>query len=203
MKNLYKALAAFQQEVPVILKDTSGYGYTYADLPAIFAVINPLMAKHGMGFYQAVDFLDSQACIKTVVFHVESGEVVESVTLIPQGVSLKGMNDFQVLGSAITYIKRYALSSLLGLVTDKDTDASGEQVKKPKEEKPVNVVDSAKAFELAKKDIEKSTMTEELTQVAAKIAKSQSLTADQKEELDFMYSEKMDELKKVDVVSLD
>ena len=38
------------------------------------------------------------------------------------------MNDFQVLGSAITYIRRYALSSMLGIVTDKDTDASGEQV---------------------------------------------------------------------------
>ena len=39
------------------------------------------------------------------------------------------MNEFQVLGSAITYLRRYALSSMLGLVTDKDTDASGEQVK--------------------------------------------------------------------------
>jgi hypothetical protein len=40
------------------------------------------------------------------------------------------MNDFQVMGSAITYVRRYAISSMLGLVTDKDTDASGEQVKK-------------------------------------------------------------------------
>lgn len=125
MKNLYKALADFTQEVPVILKDTSGYGYTYADLPAIFKIINPLMKKHGLGFYQAVNGTK----IKTVVFHTESGELIESETDIPQGVSLAKMNDFQVLGSAITYIRRYALSSMLGLVTDKDTDASGEQVK--------------------------------------------------------------------------
>ena len=130
MKNIYKAIANFQQEVPVILKDTSGYGYKYADLPAIFEVINPLMKKHGMGFYQTVDSSnDNVPLIKTVVFHVESGESIDSETIIPQGVQLKGMNDFQVLGSAITYIKRYALSSLLGLVTDKDNDASGEQVK--------------------------------------------------------------------------
>lgn len=121
---IYKSLADFQQEVPVILKETSGYGYKYADLPKIFEVINPLMAKHGLGFYQAVNGTK----IKTCVFHIESGETIESETDIPQGVSLKGMNDFQVLGSAITYIRRYALSSLLGLVTDKDTDASGEQV---------------------------------------------------------------------------
>lgn len=126
MKNIYKSLADFQQEVPVILKDTSGYGYQYADLPAIFAIINPLMKKHGMGFYQAVNGNE----IKTVVFHVESGEQIESNTSIPQGVELKGMNDFQVLGSAITYLKRYALSSILGLVTDKDTDAGGEQTGK-------------------------------------------------------------------------
>lgn len=128
MKNIYKALAGFQQEVPVILKETSGYGYKYADLPAIFETINPLMKKHGLGFYQAVN----GSKIKTVIFHIESGEIIESDTDIPQGVQLKGMNDFQVLGSAITYIKRYALSSLLGLVTDKDTDASGEQVPAPK-----------------------------------------------------------------------
>lgn len=129
MKNIYKALADFQQEVPVILKGTSGYGYQYADLPAIFEVINPLMKKNGLGFYQAVDSSnDNIPFIKTVIFHIGSGEEIKSETIIPQNVSLKGMNDFQVLGSAITYIKRYALSSLLGLVTDKDTDASGEQV---------------------------------------------------------------------------
>jgi len=111
----------------VILKETSGYGYVYADLPKIFEVINPLLKKHGLGFYQAVN----NHSIKTVLFHIESGEILESETEIPQGVSLKGMNDFQVLGSAITYIRRYALSSMLGLVTDKDTDASGEQINEP------------------------------------------------------------------------
>ena len=40
------------------------------------------------------------------------------------------MNEFQVLGSAITYIRRYAISSALGLVTDKDTDAGGQQINK-------------------------------------------------------------------------
>lgn len=135
MKNLFKALANFQQEVPVILKDTQAYGYKYADLPEIFKVINPLLKKHGLGFAQPIDGLS----IKTIIFHIESGETMESSTDIPQGVQLKGMNDFQVLGSAITYIRRYALSSILGLITDKDTDASGEQVKpsnEPKNELP-------------------------------------------------------------------
>lgn len=124
MKNLLKALADFQQEVPVIHKGTEGYGYSYSDLPAIFSVINPILKKHNLGFTQ----LGQGTSIKTIIFHTESGEMIESEFEIPQNVSLAKMNDFQVLGSAITYIRRYALSSALGLVTDKDTDASGEQV---------------------------------------------------------------------------
>jgi hypothetical protein len=125
MKHLFKALADFQQEVPVIHRATQGYGYTYADLPKIFEVINPLLKKHGLGFTQLI-YGDK---IATCLFHIESGESIESKIDIPQGVILKGMNEFQVLGSAITYLRRYSLSSMLGLVTDKDTDASGEQVK--------------------------------------------------------------------------
>lgn len=132
MKNLFKKIAAFQQEVPVIHKGTQGYGYSYADLPTIFEKINPLMKKHGLGFTQLL----SGSAIKTIIFDVESGESIESIADIPQGVILKGMNDFQVLGSAITYIRRYALSAALGLVTDVDTDAAGEQVKNEKKEYP-------------------------------------------------------------------
>lgn len=126
MKNLFKSLAAFQQEVPVIHKGTQGYGYSYADFPTILDKINPLLKKHHLGFTQ----LCEGDAVKTIIFHIDSGEMLESLTNIPQGVQLKGMNDFQVLGSAITYIRRYALSSALGLVTDKDTDASGEQTPK-------------------------------------------------------------------------
>jgi hypothetical protein len=119
-KSLFKSLASFQQEVPVIHKETKGYGYSYADLPTIFNIINPLLAKHQLGFTQPI----MGDCVKTIVFHVETGETLESLINIPKEVELKGMNDYQILGSAITYIRRYALSSILGLVTDKDTDAS-------------------------------------------------------------------------------
>lgn len=129
MKNLFKALANFQQEVPVIHKGTQGYGYSYADLPKIFEVINPLLKKHGLGFTQLINSKEGENYLVTCLFHAESGESIESTTLIPK-VELKGMNEYQSFGSGCTYYRRYAISSILGLVTDKDTDASGEQVKK-------------------------------------------------------------------------
>jgi hypothetical protein len=123
MKNIYKALAAFQQEIPAIHQGTKGYGYTYSDLKTIFKVINPVLAKHNLGFTQLLEGTG----IKTVIFHTTSGESIESLTEIPQNMTLKGMNTFQVNGSGITYYRRYSLSSALGLVTDVDSDATGEE----------------------------------------------------------------------------
>tara|TARA_R110000803_G_scaffold210812_1_gene283859 strand:- start:1740 stop:2294 length:555 start_codon:yes stop_codon:yes gene_type:complete len=126
MKNLFKALAGFQQEVPAIHQGTKGYGYTYSDLKTIFKVINPVLKKHELGFTQLIEGTN----IKTIIFHTESGESIESITEIPQGITLKGMNTYQVNGSGITYYRRYSLSSALGLVTDIDSDADGTEIKK-------------------------------------------------------------------------
>lgn len=154
MKNLFKSLASFQQEVPVIHKATQGYGYSYADLPKIFEVINPLLQKHGLGFTQTLNTKEGTTYLCTTVFHVESGECLDSMVEIPQ-VALKGMNDYQSFGSGVTYFRRYALSSALGLVTDKDTDASGEQ------EKPKKQMLNNKRFEEAVKAIENNQFTTE------------------------------------------
>lgn len=165
MKNLFKSLASFQQEVPVIHKGTQGYGYSYADLPKILEVINPLLKKHGLGFTQQLTNNEGQNCLKTVVFH-ESGEFMESECMIPY-VQLKGMNDYQGFGSGVTYFRRYALSSALGLVTDKDTDASGEQVK------TLPTMDN-KRFQSAIKAIQDGTYTREKLESAFKLTDGQT-----------------------------
>lgn len=168
MKHLFKSLAAFQQEVPVIFKGTQGFGYSYADLPAIFDKINPLLKKHGLGFTQLLNSKDGVNYLDTLIYHVESGETMESRIEIPS-VTLKGMNDYQSFGSGVTYYRRYALSSALGLVTDKDTDAAGEQVKK---EKKMPEIDQ-KRFQAAVTAIAKGEFTRE------KLEKSFTLTEGQ------------------------
>lgn len=132
MSKIYKALADFQQEVQVIHKDTQGYGYSYADLPAIFEVINPLLKKHKLGFTQLLN----GTSLETIIFHVEDdSKTLNSTIDIPQGVQLAKMNEFQVMGSALTYLRRYSLSAALGLVTDVDNDASGGQTNIPEKQK--------------------------------------------------------------------
>lgn len=157
MKNLFKALAGFQQEVPAIHEGTKGYGYTYSDLKTIFKVINPILKKHNLGFTQ----LFEGNSIKTLIFHTESGEYLESVLDMTEGVNLKGMNAFQVKGSEITYYRRYSLSSVLGLVTDVDSDAKGEEKPKPTTdqwkkmvEKGATLAQAEKHFTLSKEQKE-------------------------------------------------
>jgi hypothetical protein len=123
MKNLIKSLSNFQNECPVIHKDTKGHNYTYADLTQIHSIINPILRKHGLCIVQPLD----NEGIKTILFHVESGESLESFTTIPK-IKLGIMNEYQSFGSGVTYYRRYALASMLGLITDKDLDACGVQV---------------------------------------------------------------------------
>ncbi len=157
MKNLYTALHNFQMEVPVILKETSGYNYKYADLPAIDEVIKPLLKKHGLGVLQPLSTLSKSfsegakvvPAIKTIIYHPESGDAVEDITPLPTTVlekvkisrtdkagvvtetekfvvcGFEQMSEPQAQGSIITYYRRYALASFLGLITDKDTDGAG------------------------------------------------------------------------------
>ena len=134
MKNLFKAIAEFQQDCPVILKDTSGYGYKYADLTQIDSIIKPLLAKHGISYVQPLQGQIESICIipfdsikyEPVMIETTKNNVTERKTkYIIAG--FEGMNTAQAYGSLITYFRRYTISSLLGLITDKDTDGTGLQ----------------------------------------------------------------------------
>lgn len=127
MKNLYKALSAFQQSCPVISKGTEGYGYTYADLPTIYETILPLLKANGLGFTQIL----KDDGLETIVFHIESGEELKGFVKIPTGVSLAKMNVYQVMGSAYTYYRRYALSAILGIITEVDDDCGQSEAPLP------------------------------------------------------------------------
>lgn len=144
MKNIYQKLHEFQQQVPILHKDAKGHGYNYTPFATIVEKITPILKKCKLGFYQAIEGVQ----IKTVVYDYESGENIESLTDLPIDsleyvirknkddkdkdiiIGFQGMNKAQAYGSLITYFKRYALSSMLGLVTDNDADARNKRIEK-------------------------------------------------------------------------
>jgi len=165
MKNIYQAISNFQQECPVILKDTDGYGYKYADLPAIYKVIMPLLKKNGLGFTQIL----KSTGIKTIVFHIKTGKTLEGFVKIPQDVQLAKMNVYQVMGSAYTYYRRYALSAMLGIVTDKDNDMAGEhKPSTPKKAYPNKTIEKKEVPDFGDAPFDGSKSVEEQTKVSNK-----------------------------------
>lgn len=120
---LAAALAAFQGEMPTVAKSNraevptkSGgkYTYTYADLADVSEAAMPLLAKHELAF---------TCCPRAT----ERGYELVGVLLHSSGESREGAlpiagNSPQEMGSSITYMRRYLLGCLTGLVTDDDDD---------------------------------------------------------------------------------
>lgn len=133
--NIYKALAAFQNECPLIKKDRNNdfAKFKFVDLTDVVLAIKPILHKHGLAFFQTTEQTDQGTILSTTVFHVETGEDITATMALPTDVELKGMNRYQVIGSAISYIRKYQLTSLLGIVSDeKSIDELKPEKKKPK-----------------------------------------------------------------------
>ena len=148
-----KKVAVLQQEVPVIFKSTEGFGYNFADLTAIFNILNPYMAKHGLGFTQGTMIHETGGTIVyTKIYDIEKeDEFLYSEMLIPEDISLAKMNKYQVIGSGITYYKRYQISAMLGLITDTDNDAATADNMKAKTQKAKGVTDKVALKNLTQK----------------------------------------------------
>jgi hypothetical protein len=126
---LTKALAAAQASFPALKKDkkvtvqtTKGkYGYAYADLASVVAAVRKPLADNGLAFTQTTTFRDGVLWLVTTLMH-EGGGFVSGEYPLPMD---QAQRDAQRFGSFLTYAKRYALSAILGIVTEDDDDGKG------------------------------------------------------------------------------
>lgn len=116
---LVTALLAAQQSFPTIAKTKEGQAgnrkFKYAPLETIKEKCDPILWKHGLVLTQGAD----GHILVTRLEHV-SGEWRE--TRMP-------MNDVhasdQAYGIEFSYKRRYSYQSILGIVTEEDTDGNG------------------------------------------------------------------------------
>jgi hypothetical protein len=114
------ALIAAQAEFPTIGKDASGYNYKYATLASVVEAVRPTLKEHGLAFAQLVV---GSSDLVTILMH-ESGQTLTCHTeIVPTTLSGKS-SAAQQFGAAITYARRYALTAMLGLASDEDTDGA-------------------------------------------------------------------------------
>ena len=154
-KGVYEALAAFQEECPPFVKNIEGFGYTYTGLPEILKTITPILRKHGLMLIQGNITSETTIGVRTILRHIETGEELSSKFVTPM-VELKGMNLYQSAGSAITYARRYDLSTLLGIISEKDDDGGTGKptVKVYGKKPPVSGATGAPAKKRLEKDTE-------------------------------------------------
>ena len=119
--DLMKDLVQLQAELPTMPKDASGYGYKYTSLDTIVSTIKPILAIHNLAFMQSVAGLEI-VTITTRIFNA-MGQYIEDTVQLPT-IQANKMNNAQVLGAVITYMRRYTLCALLGITADEDVDAA-------------------------------------------------------------------------------
>lgn len=118
---LAKAQKAF---LPIKRTEKVGYDttkgrkqYNYAPLNEVIDAIRGALADNGLSVMQPTKVVDNLVYVETWLCH-SSGQWVQSEMFVGE------MNQLpQVEGSALTYKRRYSLSSLLGVASEDDDDA--------------------------------------------------------------------------------
>ena len=125
INELAKALSAFQGECTSIafnsnvsyeLKKGGTKDFKYADLNQLWTHIRPLLPKHGLSVVQPMGRASDGEPVITTQLNHSSGQWIRSSAFY----GASGTPQDQ--GSYITYMKRYGLAAMLGLVSEEDDD---------------------------------------------------------------------------------
>lgn len=116
---LSEKIATIQKEIGSFQRETEAFKYKYVTLDQIQEKLNPLLEKYKLLLTQPLACFIEQGginTIATVVQDLESEEQIESNIALPSNVKPQDM------GSAITYYRRYSITSLFNLVTVGEDD---------------------------------------------------------------------------------
>ena len=128
LSNLAAALIEFHEAVPTIHDNAESYHGGFANLPGVLSNIGPALRASGLVVSQLPEDINGQPGLRTTLMHT-SGEHLSAVTPL---LINSGKNGTQEWGKAVTYSRRYALLSVLGLcVGIVDNDADSDAVAKP------------------------------------------------------------------------
>ena len=128
--DLAKALLNVQRTVQPVTKDAEN-PFTkswYASLNSVMDACRDALIENGIWLCQYLVPVEQPNSIGLVtkLTHAESGQWQSSLAVVPLPKA-----DPQGMGSAITYARRYALTAMLGMVTEDDDGEGAKNGKKP------------------------------------------------------------------------
>ncbi len=120
--DLFTALIKAQSQMGSAVKEAKNphFRSRYASLAAVIDAVIPVLNANGVGVLQLPSIEGSEVQLTTILMH-SSGQRLSSTVGAPLGKK----QDAQAVGSAITYLRRYSLQSIMGLpVEDDDGNAA-------------------------------------------------------------------------------
>ena len=128
--DLFTALIKAQSEMGSAVKDSKNphFRSRYASLAAVIDAVIPVLNANGVGVLQLPSIEGSEVRLTTILMH-SSGQRLSSTVGAPLGKK----QDAQAVGSAITYLRRYSLQSIMGLPVEDD---DGNAASRPQRRQP-------------------------------------------------------------------
>ena len=120
-KQISSAIIKVRGQMGPVTKSTEGHHGYYADNFAVIESCMSLLLAEGLMTTQSPMPIEGIDYLVTQILHAESGEFLRSYTRIVNGRA----DDPQAQGSAITYVRRYALEAIL-CIQREDADDDGE-----------------------------------------------------------------------------
>lgn len=131
-QEFHEALDKFQSECPqiprgskaeVVTRSGAKYGYTYASLEEVDAVVRPIAHRHGLSYTWDQEVHGEIMSVTCRLSHVGGhGTTAKATGPVDSSAGMSAMQKFTAAG---TTLKRLSLISVLGLTTtDKDTDGA-------------------------------------------------------------------------------
>lgn len=117
--------------LPVFQKESQGFKFKYVNLEQIVRELRPLLDEYKLAYYHSTESTVTGNVLTTTVFQLDEQESISVHLKLPTEVKLAGMNDYQALGSGLTYFRRYNLITLFDILgADEDADGVTKNTKK-------------------------------------------------------------------------
>ncbi len=122
INELSAALSKAQGMIRPAVKDSTNpfFKSKYADLSSIWDACKEPLCTNGLAVLQTTEYKESQLILVTTLAH-SSGQWIRSYMPIHPV-----KNDSQGIGSALTYMRRYSLASMVGVTTGEEDDDGNE-----------------------------------------------------------------------------
>jgi ERF superfamily len=118
INELAASLSKAQGEMQAAIKDKINpfFKSSYADLGSVWDAARPVLSKYGLCVMQTTEILPTGIVMVTTLAHISGQWMKSYLPLNP------AKNDSQGIGAALTYLRRYSLSAIVGVVCDEDDD---------------------------------------------------------------------------------